>query len=221
MTLRQKIQIFLIQYFGYALIWISGGTLRYRTEGLEHWNSLKRNGIPVILTFWHGRIIPATWYFRKQGIVVMTSQNFDGEYIARFIRMHGYGAARGSSTRGGMRALAEMVRSVRAGKDAGFTVDGPRGPRYQAKLGPILLAKKTGAPILCFHISCKNRLQLHSWDHFQVPLPFSRAILLIAPPIYIPEQADESVLREKHAEMQRTLDELRIKGDTYWDKPIH
>jgi lysophospholipid acyltransferase (LPLAT)-like uncharacterized protein len=214
----QKIKLFGLQYFGYLLIWTAGGTLRFKTEGLDHWIFLKSKRTPMIMVFWHGRIIPTAWYFRKNGIVVMTSLNFDGEYSARFGRMHGYEVVRGSNSRGGLRALAELVRAVKQGKDAGFTVDGPRGPRYQAKIGPILLAKNTGAPILCFHISCRWRIQLNSWDLFQIPIPFSRAKLLIAPPIWIPMDADESVQRKKHLEMQEVLNDLRERGDGYWSK---
>src|SRR5437879_13898158 len=106
--------------------------------------SVYQTGKRSIFAFLHGRIFPATWYWRKRGIVVMTSQNFDGEYIARCIQKHGYSVARGSRSRGGLKALAEMARSLRRGLDVGFTVDGPRGPRYGARVGPVLLAKVTG-----------------------------------------------------------------------------
>lgn len=217
-TRWQRFKIFLLQGFGYFLVWFIGRTLRFQIQGMENWEELKQQGHSIILVFWHGRILPATWFFRKRGIVVMTSMNFDGEYIARFIQMHGYGTARGSSSRGGMRALAEMVKAIRKGKDAGFTVDGPRGPRYLAKIGPILLAKKTGAPIVCFHISCQWKLELNSWDHFQVPMPFSRALLLMESPIWVSKDADEEEQRSKHKEMQKILDNLRIHGDLYWSK---
>ena len=96
----------------------------------------------------------------------MTSLNLDGEYIWRCIRRHGYEAARGSSSSAGLRALAEMVRGISRGHDVAFTIDGPRGPRYVAKQGPVILARKTGAAIFCFHIALKHRVQINSWDHF-------------------------------------------------------
>ena len=89
----------------------------------------------------------------------MTSQNLDGEGIAQCILRFGYGVARGSSSKGGMRALAQLARDIRSGKDAAFTIDGPRGPRYIAKQGPILLGFKTGAAIFCFNISMKRRIR--------------------------------------------------------------
>ena len=146
----------------------------------------------------------------------MTSLNQDGEAIAQCIKRFGFGAARGSSSRGGFRALAEMAREIRDGHDAAFTIDGPRGPRYVAKQGPVLLAMKTGAAIFCFHISMERKIQLKSWDEFQIPLPFTRALVLKAEPIWVPKNASEPELRALHEQMQEMLDKLRIEGDKRW-----
>ena len=189
--------------------------MRWETGGSEYLDEIHRSGARAIFTCWHGRIFPATWYWRNRGIVVMTSLNFDGEYIARCIRRLGYGAARGSSSRAGFRAVAEMVRDVRAGRDIGFTIDGPRGPRYVAKQGPAILARKTGAAIFCFHVAMKNRIQLNSWDQFQIPLPFTRAKLFQAAPIWIRSDADEDEVRRCHDRMQQVLDDLRVQGDRW------
>src|SRR4029453_3058658 len=132
-----------IGWFGYFVIGIIGRTIRWQSEGDSHLEEIYKSGHRAIFTCWHGRIFPATYYFRQRGIAVMTSLNLDGEAIAQCIRRLGYSAPRGSSSRGGMRALAEMVRSIQQGHDAGFTIDGPRGPRYVAKQGPVLLALKT------------------------------------------------------------------------------
>jgi lysophospholipid acyltransferase (LPLAT)-like uncharacterized protein len=200
-----------------VFIALIGRTLRWQSEGEAHLEEIYKSGRRAIFTFWHGRIFPATYYFRQRGIVVMTSMNVDGEAIAQCIRLHGYGVARGSSSRGGLRALAQLARDIQHGKDAGFTIDGPRGPRYVAKPGPILLAFKTGAAVLCFHIALKNRIQLRSWDEFQIPLPFSRAVVLIAPPIWVPSDATKAHLRDLHEQMQRTLDDLRARAEAWFD----
>src|SRR5439155_4703342 len=212
----QRIQALLIAEISAWLIRLIGRSLRWESRGDENLESVYGAGKRAIFAFWHGRIFPATWYWRKRGIVVMTSQNFDGEYIARCIRKHGYGVARGSSSRGGLKALAEIARSLRRGVDVAFTVDGPRGPRYVAKMGPVLLAKRTGDPIFCFHISLQNKLQLNNWDQSQIPLPFSRALVLKSPPIYVSREADEEQIKEKVREMQAVLDQLREEGDAYW-----
>ena len=217
-SLWEKIQIFLISHLSAALVSIIGRTMRWESIGDEHLESIYAAGKRAIFTFWHSRIFAATWYWRKRGIVVMTSQNFDGEYIARCIQAHGYGAARGSSSRGGLKALAEMARSLRQGCDVAFTVDGPRGPRYIAKMGPVLLAKRTGDAIFCFHISLEHKIQFDNWDQSQIPLPFTRALILMAPPIYVPREATEEQVQMKLQEVQGALDRMRVEGDSYWEK---
>ncbi|HET9219002.1 MAG TPA: lysophospholipid acyltransferase family protein [Terriglobia bacterium] len=212
----QRLKACLIGWAGYFAISLIGWTIRWRSEGDEHLEAIYRSGSRAIFTFWHGRIFPATFYYRNRDIVVMTSMNLDGEAIAQCIRRLGYDTARGSSSRGGMKALAELVREIRAGRDAGFTIDGPRGPRYIAKQGPVLLAYKTGAAIFCFHVSMKHKIQLKSWDEFQIPLPFTRAIILKAPPIWVPRDSSKDQLRDLHEKMQRVLDELRIRGDAWF-----
>ena len=190
--------------------------MRWESEGDEHLEEIYKSGNRAIFTFWHGRIFPATYYWRHRGIVVMTSMSRDGEPIAQCIQRFGYGAARGSSSAGWVKALAEMSRAIHHGRDAAFTVDGPRGPRYEAQQGPIILARKTGAAIFCFHISIKYRIQLKTWDEFQIPLPFTKAIVLKAAPIWVPPDASEAHLRALHDKMQATLDGLRKRGDSRW-----
>src|SRR5215467_11625116 len=211
-----RLKIWLIGWMGYWVIQIVSWTIRWKSEGDCYLEDIYKSGNRAIFTFWHGRIFPATYYWKNRGIVVMTSMNLDGEAIAQCIQRFGFGAARGSSSRGGMRALVEMANHIRGGRDAAFTIDGPRGPRYVAKTGPVMLARKTGAAVFCFHISMKHRIQLNSWDHFQVPMPFTSAVVLKAAPIWVPADAPEDEVRRLHQEMQQTLDTLRQKGDSWW-----
>src|SRR4029079_14308480 len=118
-------------------------TLRWRVEGLQHLDSILASGRQPVMAFWHGRILPATYYFRRRGIVVITSENFDGEWIAGIIERFGYGTARGSTSRGGRKALRQLMREMSDGKPAGFTVDGPRGPARVAQPGAVWLSKAT------------------------------------------------------------------------------
>jgi lysophospholipid acyltransferase (LPLAT)-like uncharacterized protein len=215
-TRWQRLQISLASWIGYLAVLLIGRTLRFEVYGWENWETARKTGKGLIYTFWHREIFAATWFWRKRGIVVMTSQNFDGEYIARIIQWHGYGAARGSSSRGAGRALVAMVRCHRAGRDTAFTIDGPRGPRFVAKQGSVLLAKPTGAAILCFHIALRRAYFFHkSWDQTQIPLPFSQAAVFIGPPILVSPDADEAEQARKLAEVQATLDELRGRGDLW------
>ena len=213
----RRIKISFVAWLGYWALRLIGGSVRWESAGSEHLEEIYRADARAIFTCWHGRIFPATWYWRNRGIVVMTSLNFDGEAIARTIKKLGYGAARGSSSRGGLRALAGMVQEVRNGNDVGFTIDGPRGPRYVAKQGPAILARKTGAAIFCFHVALKSKIQFNSWDHFQVPYPFTRAMVFEAAPIWIASDADEDQVRDCRDEMQRVLDGLKKDGDS-WER---
>jgi lysophospholipid acyltransferase (LPLAT)-like uncharacterized protein len=209
-TFGQRLAIRAADIAFYALINLVGRTTRFSVEGWEHWEAaMRESGDRPIYAFWHNRVFLATYYFRRRGIVVMTSRSFDGEYIARFIQRFGYGAARGSSSRGAVGALVEMVKLMRnEGRPTAFTIDGPRGPRYVAKMGAVLLAKKTGAPLLPFTVNPARYYAAPSWDGFRVPYPFGRARVLIAPPIRVPPDADEAALEAKRAELQRALDSL-------------
>lgn len=215
---RQSLQLWLMQHAGFCLISL-GRTLRWESKGNAYLEEARDRGQRVIFAFWHNRIVPSTWYWRNRRIAAMTSMSFDGEYIARFLRMFGYTTVRGSSSRNGLGALVGMGRCLAEGCDVAFTVDGPRGPLYHAKAGPVILAKRTGCPILCFHISAHRYLQLNSWDRFQIPAPFSRALVLIAPLIWVPPHADLDLMRAKQHEMQQTLDRLRVEADGYWRRP--
>src|SRR6187401_3660109 len=165
---QKRVQVAAIAGFGYPLINALGHTLRWRVEGLHHYDAIVASGRQPVMGFWHGRILSATYYFRRRRIVVITSENFDGEWIARIIERFGYGTARGSTTRGGPRAMAQLVRAMKAGKPAGFTLDGPRGPARVAQPGAVWLAGATGSPILPFHAEGVDYWNTRSWDNTQV-----------------------------------------------------
>jgi lysophospholipid acyltransferase (LPLAT)-like uncharacterized protein len=200
----------------FLLIKLIGRTVRFEIEGWENWEAASINGKIPIYTFWHNRVFLSTYFWRQRRIVVMTSRSFDGEYIARFIQRFGYGAARGSSTRGATGAVVEMVRLMRAGCPTAFTIDGPKGPRYLAKMGAVLLAKKTGHPILPFTITAAKFWEAKkSWDGFQVPKPFTRARVGIAAPIFVSPDVSDEELNAKRDELQLALDELNQRGEQW------
>jgi lysophospholipid acyltransferase (LPLAT)-like uncharacterized protein len=215
-TLWQRVQILAASGVGYLAVLLVALTMRFEVFGWENWEAARRLGKGLIYTFWHREIFAATWFWRKRGIVVMTSRNFDGEYIARIIRWHGYGAARGSSSKGAGRALVEMIRCLRAGVDTAFTIDGPRGPRFVAKRGSVILSRASGAAILCFHVAVRSAYVFRkTWDQTQFPYPFSKAAVFIAPPIVVAEGSDDAAQDAKQQEVQRTLDELRQRGEDW------
>jgi len=214
-TFRQRIVIHLADWAFYLLIKLIGKTIRYETEGWENFERIEHDGKIPIYCFWHNRIFAGTYFFRNRGIVVITSQSFDGEYIARFIQRFGYGAARGSSTRGGVGALARMIRLMKKGLPTGFTVDGPKGPKYVAKTGAVLLAKKTGNPLMPFVVETEKFWTIKSWDRLHIPKPFTRARVFIAEPIYVAPDAPDAEIENKRLELQMKLD-AAVKLGKQW-----
>jgi lysophospholipid acyltransferase (LPLAT)-like uncharacterized protein len=203
----------------YSLISLIGRTVRFEVIGWENHEKAEENGGLPIYVFWHDRIFLTTYWWRKRRIVVMTSRSFDGEYIARFIQRFGYGAVRGSSTRGAVGAIIEMARLMREGCTTAFTIDGPKGPPYVAKMGAVMLAKKTGHPIMPVTMALERYWAAPTWDELQIPIPFTRACVFVAPPIYVAGDADEAELEAKRDELQQTLDDLNHQSEE-WRKSL-
>lgn len=208
----KRVQAAAIAAVGYPLIAALARTYRFTREGWEHYEAALAGERPPIMGFWHGRILPATYYFRRRGIVVITSQNFDGEWIAGIITRFGYGTARGSSSRNAKAAMLQMIREVREGRSTGFTLDGPRGPACEAKPGALFLARATGAPIVPFHIEADRFWSLRSWDRTQVPKPFSRVALVIGQPFYVARDADDAGMEAYRKALETVLDGLRTRA---------
>lgn len=214
-SLKDRITIRVADLGFYILIRLIGGTIRYTVDGWDNFESIERAGKLPIYAFWHDRIFAGTYFFRNRGIAVITSQSKDGEYIARFIQRLGYGAIRGSSTRGGVGALVEMIKAMRRGTPTAFTMDGPKGPRYEAKPGAVLLARKTGNPIMPFVVECAGFWTVGSWDRLQIPKPFTRAKLMIDRPIYVDADATDEQVQLKLRELQLSLDAM-VEAGAKW-----
>jgi hypothetical protein len=198
---RKRAELALISGVGYPLLATLGSTYRFVVDGL---------GQPIH-AFWHGRILPGAVYFKRRGIVVITSENFDGEWIARIITRFGYGTARGSSSRGAIKAMLQLVRDVK-GRPVAFTLDGPRGPARVAQPGAVWLSKATGNPIIPFHLESDRHWTLDSWDRTQIPKPFARVGLAFAPPIVVPRDADADRLDEWRQRLETALAECERRS---------
>ena len=197
---------------GYRAIAALGSTLSWRTEGLEHFETIARSGRQPVMAFWHGRILPATYFFRQRGIVVITSENFDGEWIAGIIERFGYGTARGSTSRGARKALLHLTREMAAGRPAGFTIDGPRGPARTAQPGAVWLAKATGNPVLPFHLEADRHWSLRSWDRTQIPKPFATVALVVGEPFDVLAGASDEAIEAARQELEERLRALEIRA---------
>lgn len=212
-SLRQRFALGLISLAGYLLVRLIGPTLRFAYVS-EPGGWAGQGKLPSdVYCFWHRAVIASTWYFRRRQIAVMTSRSYDGEYIARIITRFGFRPVRGSSSRGAVGALIGMRKELDQGNAVAFTIDGPRGPIYVAKPGPVLLAKKTGHPILCFYVAVERAWVLNSWDRLMIPKPFSRAVVYFCSPITVPGDADDALMASLHQQMQEALDRSRREAE--------
>ena len=209
---RKRLEAAAIARLGYPLINALGHTWRWRVEGWHHLEAIWSAGQQPVMAFWHGRILPATFHFRRRGIVVITSENFDGEWIARIIERFGYRTARGSTSRGAKRAMLQLVRDMRRGRAAGFTVDGPRGPAGIVQPGAVWLAGATGNPVLPFHLEASSHWTLRSWDRTQIPKPFSTVALAIGEPLFVVPGADGAALEAARLQLQARLRGLEARA---------
>ena len=209
----KRAQVAAIAAMGVPAIAALGASLRWRVEGLEHLH-FDGTGRRPIMAFWHGRVLTATYFFRGRGIVVMISENFDGEWIARIIERFGFRTSRGSTSRGGRRALLQLKRDMEEGHPSGFAVDGPRGPARRAQPGAVWLAKLTGNPVVPFHIEASRYWTMNSWDRTQIPRPFSTVAVAVGAPIDVAEDADEPALEAKRTELEQALQSLELRAST-------
>lgn len=206
----KRAEVIAIASLGYPVVRVLTSTWTWKVSGAEHVDAITAAGHQPILALWHGRILAATPYFQRRGIVAMASENFDGEWIARLLGKFGYGAARGSTSRGGPAALRQLAKDVKA-HGVAFTLDGPRGPAEVAQPGAVWLAKATGQPLLPFHSEAASSWTLHSWDRTQIPKPFTTVAMAIAEPWYVPRDADDAALEQSRLRLQQSLAECRTQ----------
>jgi lysophospholipid acyltransferase (LPLAT)-like uncharacterized protein len=207
-TLRQRVILRIIIAAGYWFIRLIGPTMRVcvsREEGAQE----TVNQQPLVTSFWHACIIPATYIFRHGGVRVMSSNSYDGEYMGRIIRKFGFVAVKGSSSRNAVRALLGLRRALQEGWTVAFSIDGPRGPRHKVKPGPVSLARSSGVPMSLFHIAVERAWVLNTWDRLIIPKPFSRVLLHFGKLIPVPAEATDEELERYQQELQDSLDHVR------------
>jgi lysophospholipid acyltransferase (LPLAT)-like uncharacterized protein len=219
LTFWQRLQLTLVSSVVSAFISLVGRTLRIEFFWEDGSIGSMDNVHPGIYPFWHRCVLGAVWIFRRRNLAVLTSQSRDGEFIARVIQRFGYVAIRGSSSRGGQRGLLEMRSHVMGGLGAAFTIDGPRGPRFMAKKGPVTLARTTGVPITAFYVAMEKAWVLKTWDTMMIPKPFSRAYVSVARKIFVPADADEATLDRCYAEMQAALERVTRHAESQFSSP--
>ena len=200
-------------------VWLMIGL--YRLLRIVHVNtgypeSCLARGERVICAFWHGRLLMMPFAYPGQRVVILISQHRDGEYISRIARALGFQVIRGSATRGGVRALRQIIRALKEGLNLVITPDGPKGPPAKVKSGVIEIARLTGAPIVPVSFSAVRRRFLKSWDAFLLPLPFSRAVYIWGEPIYVEPMATKEEVAKYQDILGERLDLLTMKADEYF-----
>ena len=213
-TLGQRIVLAVVPPIVRVLLWLAGLTWHFEViaeDGVTPVVFGQKPG-PEIYCFWHQCVLPCTVYFRRSGAVILISRSFDGELITRVLRLFGFGAVRGSSSRGAREGLLGLKRVIETGHTAIFTADGPRGPIYQTKLGPIKLAQTTGAPIGAFHLQPEHAWILNSWDRFLIPKPFTRIVVSWAQWTRVPGDLPAELYEVKRQELNDAIERARMRA---------
>jgi lysophospholipid acyltransferase (LPLAT)-like uncharacterized protein len=144
----------------------------------ERWRPLYQAKRAHVFLLWHEALLPLLWHHRHQGVAIVVSEARDGQYLTDLASSLGYRTVRGSSTRGGTRALLGAVRELRESRAVAFTPDGPRGPRRELKPGVVAAAQRGGAVIVPIHAEADRAWRLHSWDRFMIPKPLARVRII-------------------------------------------
>jgi lysophospholipid acyltransferase (LPLAT)-like uncharacterized protein len=219
-TLSQRMVLAIAPRLVWALFSLIGLTWRFETIAEEDATPLEHGaGAGAgIFCFWHQCVLPCAVYFRRTGATILISRSFDGELITRTLALFGYHAVRGSSSRGAREGLLGLKNAIESGGPAIFTADGPRGPIYQTKMGPIKLAQMTGARIGAFHLEPKRAWRMRSWDRFLVPMPFTRIVVSWARWTTVPGDLAEEDFETKREELNAALERARLRASAHWGK---
>ncbi len=210
----------LAEWLGWGFIRGISLTVRLDVLGMENIRQIRDMNQPIIMALWHGRHFLPLDKFRRQHserghICVMASRSRDGEIMARVLHRLGFEVVRGSSSRGGAQSFLELKHYMDEGFDAVIAVDGPRGPREIAKPGILLLAQKTGYPIVPLSSSATRCKIFPSWDRYLVPYPFTKGVTSVGTPIYVPPDADRESLERIKLSLENQLKDLTRQADHY------
>jgi lysophospholipid acyltransferase (LPLAT)-like uncharacterized protein len=180
----------------------------------EFWNQ----GLHIIISFWHQRLIMMPFLRHSGRVGMLISQHRDGEFIARAVNQFGVNPVRGSTTRGGLSALRGMIRFFRTGANLAITPDGPQGPKHVVQIGVIELARQTGAPILPVTYGASRKKVLGSWDNFVLPFPFCKVAYLWGEPLFIPRDADKDRMEESRRLLQERMRQITEEADRIFQR---
>lgn len=193
-----------------------GGSLRLDELGTEHLEAA-RSASPsghVVFAFWHGRQFPLVYDWRRRGVAILTSLSRDGTFQSMILGGLGYHIVRGSTSRGAVRGLVGMIRTVREGRDSAFAVDGPRGPYHVVRPGVLYLAAKTGNPIVPITSAVRRaRVFDRAWDRYILPLPFTSGVIAYGPAISAPTSTEADHLDDLGSRLGEQLEQLTRQAE--------
>lgn len=212
--LKEKILFIIIPFLIKVLLFLLGKSIRIKECGNIKLSPYQKKGERYIYAFWHSRILLSVYFFKNKSINVLVSMNKDGEYTSRIINKFGFGVIRGSTSRGGLKALIKLKNVLNKGFDIAITPDGPRGPKQKVQMGIIYLSKITGVPIAPFSFDADKKKVLNSWDNFIIPLPFSNSVFMWGEPVYVSRDANEKEMEKKRLELENKLNELTDEAKT-------
>jgi len=219
-TFTQSLALTVVPRLVWALLMTIGRTWRFEVIAEEGVTPAFHGFTPgrEIYCFWHQCVLPCAFYFRRTGATILISQSFDGELITRTLELLGYHAVRGSSSRGGQQGILGLRRVLDEGTPAIFTADGPRGPIYRAKMGPLKLAQLTGAPIGSFHLQPERAWVINSWDRFLLPKPFTRIVVSWGLWTMVSEETTNEELESLRDQLDVALERARERANTHLAK---
>ena len=219
-TLGQRLALAIVPRLVWALLWLLGSTWRFEEIAEEGVTPLVggAGAGAEIFCFWHQCVLPCALYYRRTHATILISRSFDGELITRILVLFGFRAVRGSSSRGAREGLLGLKSVIESGRPAIFTADGPRGPIYRTKMGPIKLAQMTGARIGAFHLEPERAWTMHSWDRFLIPKPFTRIVVSWARWTEAPRELAAAEFAAKREELNAAIERARLRAREHFGK---
>jgi hypothetical protein len=219
-TLSQRLVLAVVPRLVWALLWLVSRTWRFEAIAEEGVTPLieGRGAGARIFCFWHQCVLPCTVYFRTTGATILISRSFDGELVTRVLKLFGFHAVRGSSSSGAREGLLGLKHVIESGGPAIFTADGPRGPIYQTKMGPIKLAQTTRAEIGAFHLEPERAWVLGSWDRFLIPKPFTRICVSWAQWTHVPTDLAAGEFEFKREQLNAAIERARLRAHDHFGK---
>lgn len=203
-----------VPLIGYLYIRLLRATTRIEFRGREILEEVRKDDGNYILVFWHCRLVMMPYVYPDNRLVVLSSSHRDSLMLAKILRRFGLETAFGSSTRGGVAGMREILRKVKDGYDVGITPDGPKGPRRRVKPGVIAAARLSGLPIIPVTYSASSARRLGSWDRTMLPLPFCRGLFIYGEPVRVPRDASPEQQERLRIELENRLDEMTDAADS-------